>query len=71
VTVLSGQGDGIVGERIIAYARKIELMKIPVRRTHRHRVQAAKLNDAECYISKPIRWKSIEGSPNEDCFFKV
>jgi hypothetical protein len=60
MTVLSGQGDGIVGERIVAYARKIELMKIPIPRTHRHRAQAAKLNDAECYVLRPIRWKSRE-----------
>jgi hypothetical protein len=60
MTVLSGQGDGIVGERIIAYGRKIELMKIPIPRTHKHRAQAAKLNDAECYVVKPIRWKSGE-----------
>ena len=57
MTVLYGQGDGIVGERIIAYARRIELMKIPIPRTHRHRAQGAKLSDAECYIVKPIRWK--------------
>jgi hypothetical protein len=37
MTVLSGQGDGIVGERIVAYARKIELMKIPLPRTYKHR----------------------------------
>ena len=61
MTVLNGQGDGIVGERIVAYARKIELMKIPIPRTHRHRAQAAKLNDAECYVLRPIRWKSREG----------
>jgi len=61
MTVLSGQGDGIVGERIVAYARKIELMKIPIPRTHRHRAQAAKLNDAECYVLRPIRWKPREG----------
>ena len=61
MTVLSGQGDGIVGERIVAYARKIELMKIPIPRTHRHRAQAAKLTDAECYVLRPIRWKHREG----------
>jgi len=61
MTVLNGQGDGIVGERIVAYARKIELMKIPIPRTHRHRAQEAKLNDAECYVLRPIRWKSREG----------
>jgi len=57
LTILYGQGDGIVGERVVAYARRIELMKIPIPRTHRYRAQAAKLNNAECYIAKPIRWK--------------
>lgn len=61
MTVLSGQGDGIVGESIVACARKIELMKIPIPMAHRHRAQAAKLNDAECYVLRPIRWKSREG----------
>jgi len=56
MTILHDQGDGIIGERIIAYARRIELMKIPIPRTHRHRAQGAKLNDAECYIVKPIQW---------------
>jgi len=55
MTVLQGQGDGIIGERIIAYARRVELMKIPIPMTHRHRTQGAKLDDAECYIVKPIR----------------
>lgn len=58
MTVLYGQGDGIVGERVIAYARRIELMRMPIPRTYRHRAQGAKLDDAECYIVKPIRWKS-------------
>jgi len=58
VTVLRDQGDGIIGERIVAYARRIELMRIPLPRTHRHRAQGAKLNDAECYIVKPVRWKA-------------
>lgn len=58
MTVLHGQGDGIVGERVVAYARRVEVMKIPVPRTHRHRAQAAKLSDAECYIVRPIRWKA-------------
>lgn len=57
MTVLYGEGDGIAGERIIAYARHIGLIKIPIPRTHRHRAQGAKLNDAECYILKPIRWR--------------
>jgi len=57
MTILRDQGDGIIGERIIAYARRIELMRIPSPRTHRHRARGAKLNDAECYIVKPIRWK--------------
>jgi len=58
VTILYDEGDGIIGERIIAYARRINLMKIPVPRTHKHRAQGAKLDDAECYIVKPIRWKA-------------
>jgi len=58
VTILYDEGDGIIGERIIAYARRINLMKIPVPRTHKHRAQGAKLDDVECYIVKPIRWKA-------------
>ena len=57
MTVLYGEGDGIVGERIIAYARRVEVMRIPIPRTRRHRAQGAKLDDAECYIVKPIRWR--------------
>lgn len=56
MTILYGQGDGLVGERIIAYARRIELSRIPIPRTHRHRAQAAKLDDAECYVVRPITW---------------
>jgi len=58
MTILYDQGDRIIAERVIAYARRIELMRIPIPRTHRHRAQGAKLDDAECYIVKPIRWKS-------------
>jgi len=57
MTILYGEGDGIVGERLIAYARRTEVMRIPIPRTHRHRAQGAKLDDAECYIIKPIRWR--------------
>jgi len=56
LTTLYGEGDGLVGERIVAYARHIEIMHIPIRRTHRHRAQGAKLDDAECYILRPVRW---------------
>jgi hypothetical protein len=56
LTVLYGEGDGLVGERIIAYARRMDLMRIPIPRTHRHRAQGAKLDDAECYIVKPVTW---------------
>jgi len=55
MTILYGEGDGVAGERIIAYARRIDVMKIPIPRTHRHRAQAAKLDDTEYYIVKPIR----------------
>jgi hypothetical protein len=56
LTILHGEGDGLVGERIIAYARRIELMHIPIPRTHRHRAQGAKLEDAECYVVRAVRW---------------
>jgi len=56
LTILGGEGDGLVGERIIAYARRIEIMHIPIPRTHRHRAQRAKLDDAECYVVRPVRW---------------
>jgi hypothetical protein len=56
MTILYGESDGMVGERIIAYARRIELTRIPIPRTHRHRAQGARLDDAECYIVKPVRW---------------
>jgi len=59
MTILYGEGDGIVGERIIAYARRIDVMGIPIPRTHRHRAQGAKFDDAECYIVKPIRWRQL------------
>jgi len=56
LTILYGEGDGIVGDRIVVYARRIELSRLPIARTHRHRGQSAKLDDAECYVVKPIRW---------------
>jgi len=56
LTILYGEGDGLVGERMVAYARRIEIMHIPISRTHRHRAQGAKLDDAECYIIRPVRW---------------
>ena len=56
MTILYGEGDGVVGNRIIAYARRIDPSRVPIPRTHRHRVQSAKLDDAECYVIKPIRW---------------
>jgi hypothetical protein len=54
--MLYGEGDGIVGERIVAYSRRVELSRIPIPRTNRHRAQGTKLDDAECYVVKPIRW---------------
>ena len=59
MTILYGEGDGVAGERIIAYARRIDVMKIPIPRTNRHRAQGAKLDDVECYIVKPIRWRQF------------
>ncbi len=59
MTILYGEGDGVAGERIIAYARRIDVMKIPIHNTHRHRAQVAKLDDAECYVVKPIRWRQF------------
>ena len=56
MTILHGEGYGITGERIISYARRIDIGKIPIPKTHRHRAQLAKLSDAECYIVKPIRY---------------
>jgi len=56
LTILYGEGDGLVGERIVAYARRIEIMHIPIPRTHRHRAQGAKLDDAKCDIVRPVRW---------------
>lgn len=58
MTILYGEGDGIAGDRIVAYARRIELSRVPIPRTHRHRGQSAKLDDAECYVVRPIRWIS-------------
>jgi hypothetical protein len=58
LTILYGEGDGIAGDRILAYARRIELSRVPIPRTHRHRGQSAKLDDAECYVVRPIRWIS-------------
>lgn len=57
MTILHGAGDGIIGKRIVSYARRIDIRRIPIPRTHRHRAQFAKLNDAECYIVKPIRYR--------------
>jgi len=57
MTILYAVGDGISGKRIIAYARRIDIVRIPIPKTHRHRAQGAKLDDAECYIVKPIRMK--------------
>jgi len=57
MTTLYGQGDGIAGERVIAYARRMDVLRTPVPWTHRHRAQVAKLDDAECFIVKPIRSK--------------
>jgi hypothetical protein len=31
-------------------------MRIPIPRTHRHRAQGAKLEDAECYVVRAVRW---------------
>jgi hypothetical protein len=56
LTILRGEGEGLVAERIVAYARRIEIMPIPIPGTHRHRTQGAKLDDAECYIVRPVRW---------------
>ena len=63
MTVLYEQGDGVVGERIVAYARRIELSRIPIPRTHRHRGQGAKLDDAECYVVRPLRWVGNRQKP--------
>ena len=57
MTILHGEEDGIIGERIICYARRIDVGRIPIPKTHRHRAQFAKLRDGECYVIKPIRYR--------------
>jgi len=49
LTVLTGEGDGIVGKRIIYLARKISEPRL-VAKSGRHRGLEGILYDAEAYI---------------------
>lgn len=49
MTVLTGEGDGIVGKRIIYLARKISEPRL-VAKSGRHRGLEGILYDAEAYI---------------------
>ncbi|MBI2185238.1 MAG: hypothetical protein HYU39_09820 [Thaumarchaeota archaeon] len=53
MTVLIGEGDGIVGKRIIYVARKVEGPHL-VRKSGSHRGLLGELYDAEVYIDLPI-----------------
>jgi len=49
LTVLTDEGDGIVGKRIIYLARKMSGPRL-VAKSHRHRGMEGVLYDAEAYI---------------------
>jgi len=54
MTVLTDEGDGIIGRRIVYIARKIEGPCL-VRKSGRHRGLQGKMYDAEAFIDLPIQ----------------
>ncbi len=56
MTVLTDEGDGIVGKRLVHVARKSEDPYL-VRKSGRHRGLQGKLYDAEAYIDLAIEKK--------------
>jgi len=54
MTVLTDEGDGIIGRRIVYIARKIEGPYL-VRKSGRHRGLQGKMHDAEAFIDLPIQ----------------
>jgi hypothetical protein len=54
MTVLTDEGDGIIGRRIVYIARKIEGPNL-VRKSGRHRGLQGKMYDAEAFIDLPIQ----------------
>ena len=53
MTILTAEGDGIIGKRIIYVARKVDGPH-PVRKSGSHRGLLGKLYDAEAYVDLPI-----------------
>ena len=54
MTVLKGEGDGIVGERIVYVARKVSGPRL-VMKGGRHRGLEGVLYDAEAYIDIAVQ----------------
>jgi len=54
LTILTEQGDGIIGERIIYIARKRSIERL-IMKGGAHKGISAILYDAKCWIEKPIR----------------
>jgi len=54
LTILTEQGDGIVGKRIVYIARKRSTERL-IMKGGAHRGISAILHDAKCWIEKPIR----------------
>jgi len=53
MTVLTGEGDGIAGKRVVYIARKAEGPHL-VRKSGSHRGLQGKLYDAEAYVDQAI-----------------
>ena len=53
MTILTAEGDGIIGKRIIYVARKVDGPHL-VRKSGTHRGLLGKLYDAEAYVDLPI-----------------
>jgi len=54
LTILTEQGDGILGERIVYIARKRSGERL-IMKGGAHRGLSGILYDAKCWIEKPIR----------------
>ena len=53
MTILTTEGDGVIGKRIIYMARKVDGPHL-VRKSGSHRGLLGKLYDAEAYVDLPI-----------------
>lgn len=58
MTLLTDEGDGVAGKRVVYVARKVEGPRL-VRKSGTHRGMQGRLYDAEAYVDTAIEKKRV------------